>query len=569
MDRRVIAAIVLMMAIAMLPAVIFKRPPPAVAAVDSALAVLPSPAATQGTTETPTPAAFEPAPAPLAGEAPVAIPTVPERVVQVHTPLATYGVSTRGGRLVEATLMEYRSMVPGEESEAAQILPVGSDLLGLRLVVGPDTLSLRDWDFTPSSGTLTISQPTTLTFSASQGRVNVVLAYRFEPTHYRIEVEGRIEGLGPNGGALLIGMGPGLRNTESDSAEHLRELAVVTKAQGTSKTSFGKLDEDAATDLSGPFEWVAVKSKYFVTAVFALDTAPGGMAGRISGVRARRLGSTRSQAEIQASLPITADGQIRYSMYAGPMEYPHLKAVGHEFDDVNPYGWPGFRTIIRPVAVAGRWLLVFMHDSLGVSYGVALILFGILIRLALWPLNQKAMRSSMAMQAVQPLIKDVQTRFKDDPQRLQQETFKLYKEHGVNPLGGCWPMLIPMPILLALFFVFMNTIELRGAPFLWLNDLSRPDPFYIIPVMMGVSMFAVSKIGQMGMPPNPQAKMMLYVMPVMMMVLFLRFASGLNLYYAVQNVASLPQQWLIAKERMKLNPKAPPPKDRAQKTKKK
>jgi YidC/Oxa1 family membrane protein insertase len=256
-------------------------------------------------------------------------------------------------------------------------------------------------------------------------------------------------------------------------------------------------------------------------------------------------------------------------MYAGPMEYPHLKAVGHEFDDVNPYGWPGFRTIIRPVAVAGRWLLVFMHDSLGISYGVALILFGILIRLALWPLNQKAMRSSMAMQAVQPLIKDVQTRFKDDPQRLQQETFKLYKEHGVNPLGGCWPMLIPMPILLALFFVFMNTIELRGAPFLWLNDLSRPDPFYIIPVMMGVSMFAVSKIGQMGMPPNPQAKMMLYVMPVMMMVLFLRFASGLNLYYAVQNVASLPQQWLIAKERMKLNPKAPPPKDRAQKTKKK
>ncbi len=566
MDRRVIAAIVLMMAIAMLPAVIFKRPPPPPVEVDSALAISSPRVDTPQTTKAPTPAALEPAP--LAEETPVVVPVTPERVVQIHTPLATYGVSTRGGRLVEATLREYHSMVAGETSEAAQILPTGSDLLGLRLVVGPDTVSLRDWDFTPSSGTLTISQPTPLTLTARQGRVNVALTYRFEPDHYRLEVDGRIEGLGPNGGTLLIGMGPGLRNTESDSAEHLRELAVVTKAQGTSKTSFGKFEEDAPTDLSGPFEWVAVKSKYFVTAVFALDTVPGGTAGRIAGVRARRLGSTRSQAEIQTSLPITADGQIHYSVYAGPMEYPRLKAVGHEFDDVNPYGWPGFRTIIRPVAVAGRWLLVFMHDRLGISYGVALILFGILIRLALWPLNQKAMRSSMAMQAVQPLIKDVQTRFKDDPQRLQQETFKLYKEHGVNPLGGCWPMLIPMPILLALFFVFMNTIELRGAPFLWLNDLSRPDPLYIIPVMMGVSMFAVSKIGQMGMPPNPQAKMMLYVMPVMMMVLFLRFASGLNLYYAVQNIASLPQQWLIAKERMKLNPKAPPPKDQAKKKKK-
>lgn len=562
MDRRVIAAIVLMMAIAMLPAVIFKRPPPPIEA-DSAQVVLPE------LTETPTPSALTPAP--LTGETPVdiAAPPVAERVVRVHTPLATYGVSTRGARLVEATLHEYRSMVPGEENEAAQLLPLESDLLGLRLVVGPDTVPLRDWEFIPSSGTLSISEPTPLTLTASQGRVNVTLTYRFRPDEYLVDVEGRLEGLGPNGGALLIGMGPGLRNTESDSAEHVRELAVVTKAQGTSKTRFGKFDGDAPTDLSGPFEWVAVKSKYFVTAVFALDTTPSGSAGRISGVRARQLGTTRSQAEIQVSLPVTASGDIRYTLYAGPMEYPRLKAVGHEFDDVNPYGWPGFRTIIRPVAVAGRWLLVFMHERLGIAYGVALILFGIMIRLALWPLNQKAMRASMQMQAMQPLIKDTQTRFKDDPQRLQQETFKLYKEYKVNPLGGCWPMLIPMPILLALFFVFMNTIELRGAPFLWLNDLSRPDPLYIIPVLMGASMFLVSKIGQMGMPPNPQAKMMLYVMPVMMMVLFLRFASGLNLYYAVQNIASLPQQWLIAKERMKLNPKAAPPKAPGQKTKKK
>jgi len=231
--------------------------------------------------------------------------------------------------------------------------------------------------------------------------------------------------------------------------------------------------------------------------------------------------------------------------------------MGHDFYDVNPYGWPGFRTIIRPVAVAARWLLVKMHEF-GISYGLALILFGILIRLALWPLNQKAMRASMQMQVVQPLLKEIQERHKDDPQRLQQEMFKLYKEYNVNPLGGCWPMLLPMPVLFALFFVFQNTIELRGAGFLWIDDLSRYDPLYVIPLVMGLSMYLVSKVGQLGMEPNPQMKIMLYMMPVMMTVLFAKFAAGLNLYYAVQNIASVPQQWLLAKERMKRNP-APAP----------
>jgi len=117
-------------------------------------------------------------------------------------------------------------------------------------------------------------------------------------------------------------------------------------------------------------------------------------------------------------------------------------------------------------------------------------------------------------------------------------------------------MLLPMPVLFALFFVFQNTIELRGASFLWLPDLSRPDPLYIIPVVMGLSMFGLSKVGQMGMEPNPQARMMLYIMPVMMTFLFLNFASGLNLYYAVSNLASIPQQWMLARERRKRTAKA-------------
>ncbi|HKV73827.1 MAG TPA: YidC/Oxa1 family membrane protein insertase, partial [Gemmatimonadales bacterium] len=147
----------------------------------------------------------------------------------------------------------------------------------------------------------------------------------------------------------------------------------------------------------------------------------------------------------------------------------------------------------------------------------------------------------------------LQERYSNDPQKLNSEMMALYKEKGVNPLGGCLPMLIPMPVLLALFVVFQYAIELRGTPFLWLTDLSAHDPTYVIPVVMGLSMYAVSKIGQKGLPPNPQMQTMVYIMPVMMTVLFARFAAGLNLYYAVQNLAGLPQQWMLTQERLKRN----------------
>jgi YidC/Oxa1 family membrane protein insertase len=258
-------------------------------------------------------------------------------------------------------------------------------------------------------------------------------------------------------------------------------------------------------------------------------------------------------------MTISASGRFGYELYVGPMEYPRLKAVGHDLDDLNPYGWAWLRPIIRPVAIGARWLLVWLHEKLGLAYGLGLVVFGVLIRIVLWPLNQKAMRASMAMQAIQPVLKEIQEKHKNDPQRLQQEMFKVYKEHKVNPFSGCWPLLLPWPILIALFFVFQNSIELRGQPFLWVPDLSRPDPLYIIPMVMALSMFGVTKIGQLGLAPNPQMKVMLYVMPIMMLVLFLNFAAGLNLYYSVQNLASIPQQWWIAKGRMKEAPPAPPP----------
>lgn len=557
MDRRVISAIVLMMAIAMLPSVLFKRPPRPVAvdsvAVAGSAESLPSTPPTIGAAAPVAPMAQDPG----ATEP----PPILAQILPVTTPLARYGVSTHGGRLVEVTLARYSSLAPADQGAPAQMLLPASDLLGLRVVTEGDTLSLRDWDFAPSAEALDPTEAAPLVLTATRQGVEVELQYQFSADSYLISVSGQVRGLGPNGGTLLVGLGRGLRNTEADSTEHQRELAVVTKSRsGTSKEGFAGLDKGVSTDLPGPFEWVAIKAKYFVLAAFALDSTGVAPEGRITGVRVRPMDERKRtvEADVVAGLPISAAGDFAFSLYAGPMEYNQLRAIGHDFYDVNPYGWPGFRTVIRPVATAARWLLVYMHETFGLAYGLVLVLFGIMVRVVLWPLNQKAMRSQMSMQAIQPLVQDIQKRYKEEPQKLQQETFKLYKEHGVNPLGGCWPMLLPMPVLLALFFVFQNTIELRGAPFLWLTDLSRQDPLYVIPVLMGVSMFAVSKIGQMGMPPNPQMKMMLYVMPVMMTVLFAGFASGLNLYYTVQNIASLPQQWMIAQERKKLVPPTPP-----------
>ncbi len=549
MDRRFLVAMALIMVILFGPGLLIKRPVPQPVAVGDSLGF---PSIDSSVDTARDSAGPQPAPA-FSGISQDTVSALPEDTVVVTSALYQYGFSTKGGRLVSAVLADYSYTIDSLQGQSVELMLPGSDLLALRLIVGRDTLPLDDWVFVPTAESVTVDQPAQLGLSATQGGVTVALDYRFEPGTYQVAITGSVSGLGPNGGLLLVGMGPGLANTEENRSENTREMGFVTRNGGSDLTRFSSLDPGETVIAPGPFEWLAVKSKYFVTAVLAVDSGAAVLSGVTASVPVTAPKKPET-ADLWASQAVKADGAFRYRLYAGPMEYPRLKGIGHGFDDVNPYGWPGLRTIIRPVAVAARWVLVWMHETLNLHYGWVLILFGILIRVVLWPLNQKAMRSSIRMQAVQPLMKEMQAKYKDQPEKLQKETFKLYKEHNVNPLGGCWPMLLPFPVLIALFFVFQNTIELRGVSFLWLPDLAQADPLYIIPLLMGVSMFAVSKVGQMGVEPNPQMKTMLYVMPVMMTVLFARFASGLNLYYTVQNLVSIPQQWMLAKERLKANP---------------
>jgi len=368
-------------------------------------------------------------------------------------------------------------------------------------------------------------------------------------------VRGHITGLGPAGAVLVVSLGDGLRSVEADTVDDRRHYAVVTKATQTQSTSFGSVKPAEVKVLDGPFEWAGVKSKYFLLAALAVEEHQPRFGGGVV-VGGPRNGGPPARAALRVTLPVPPTGDFRYELYVGPLEHRRLARLGHDFDDANPYGGI-LRPAIHPVSILVVNVLLWMHERLNLPYGWVLVIFGVLVRLLLWPLNQKAMESSIRMQAVAPLIKETQDRFKNEPEKLQREMLRIYKEHQVNPFGGCLPMLLPMPVLFALFFVFANTIEFRGVPFLWLPDLSRHDPYYIIPVLMGLSMFVLSKVGQLGVPPNPQARMMTYTMPLVMTLVLFRFASGLNLYYAVQNVFSIPQQYLIARRRLRQQGRPP------------
>jgi YidC/Oxa1 family membrane protein insertase len=295
---------------------------------------------------------------------------------------------------------------------------------------------------------------------------------------------------------------------------------------------------------------VALKSKYFIVGVLARDSVSPIAEFTMTGLQRTSRIATMAQgtAVIQPR-----QGAFSLDVYAGPQQSTRLTSLGRDFVNSNPYG--GFmQPVVQPFAGLVLRVLLWMRHTFDIGYGWVLVIFGVAVRVLLWPLNQKAMRTSMRMQRIQPELQALQTRYKSDPQKLQTEMMRVYKDHGMSPFSmfsGCLPLLLPMPILFALFFVFRSTIEFRGVPFMWMTDISLKDPFYILPLVMGVSMFVLSWIGSRNTPPNPQTKMMLYLFPVMMTFLLANLAAGLNLYYAVQNLAALPQQWLIANERAK------------------
>ncbi len=464
----------------------------------------------------------------------------------VQTDVARYGFSSQGAAIVAVELLDFESHT---QSGPVQLVEsADSTILSYGLRVGDRVLPFSTLPFIatfPAGDTLHVTEPTTVRFQADVDGARIDIAYAFTPEQYLVAVEGAVAGLGDNA-TLLLDLGPRLAVNEADSAEDLRALAYVVNARQRGIESVRIEDVEQRRVEEGPLSWVAIKNKYFLAAVIEWEEGASAFGGLIAN------GGPGGADDVVATLPLSRDGEYRLRLFFGPQEYGRLAAVGDGLKDVNPYGWRIFRPIIRPVAEIITWILTAAHGALGLGYGWVLILFGVAMRVILWPLNAKAMRSQLKTMELQPRIKEIQEKYKEKPEQLQKEMMRLYKEEGFNPLGGCLPMLIPWPVLITLFFVFQNTIEFRGVEFLWLPDLSGPDPYYILPVVLGLSMFALQFLNMRATgSDNPQQKMLMYFMPVMMTVIFLNFASGLNLYYAASNVASLPQQLQIIGERKK------------------
>ena len=475
-----------------------------------------------------------------------------EEIVTVETPLMRVVLSSRGPALRSVELLEYESLAPG--GGQVQLVPPGIERLlagTWRVGSGSDELDLTrlSHSVSPADG-LRLTGPdesATLTFRYEHSSQPFAseLRYTFTSDSYIVGVEGRLPARARSAIFVDLGVGPAVNELREADDRAMMAFSASHASEGIRSRLFGRVKEPEA--VTGPLSWAAVKSKYFVQVILAGGDDEGG--ATLAGLWAEPILGT-GRVAVRVGMPIDADGSYRYRAYLGPIDRDRLSAVRDDLKEVNPVGWAFFRPIIKPFVAVALWAMRMLHDHVGLTYGWVLIAIGVLVRVVLWPLNQKAMRSQLKNMAAAPLLEEIKQKYGKDPQRMQQETLKLYKEQGINPLAGCVPLLIPWPMLLALFFVFQNTIQLRGQSFLWLQDLSAPDPFYILPILMAVSLFVVQRISMKSMATvNPQMKMMMYILPIFLLFFFWRFASGLNLYYAAFNVATIPQQILIARER--------------------
>ena len=467
----------------------------------------------------------------------------------VHAGGATYVLSSVGATPISLLLDNYPSHRKGAAPGSVQLLSQKYPLISYKLALGKDTIGLDTVAFQVQRD---LAGARTVSFLTSASSHAVELTYAF-PTDtvgsYLVHLSAKVKDA-PAGSQLLVGLPQTLFANETDTTDDLNHLAVSYRSSRgeVSSLGFSKLDTGEVRK-EGPVTWAAARNKYFVVIFRSTKTPFSNLELR----GAQRTGKIAATMVGTVALPLESDGSATFDVYAGPQSFSRLQQLGGDLDQVNPYA--GFlHGVVQPFTKIVMKALLWMKRTTQLNYGWVLVLFGILIRLVLWPLNQSAMRTSMKMQRLQPELQALQKKHSDDPKKQQEAVMAVYKDHGMSPLSplmGCLPMLLPMPVLFALYQVFQNTIEFRGVPFLWLSDISERDPFFITPLLMGVSMFVMSWIGMRNSPPNPQAKMMSYMMPVMLTVLFLNFASGLNLYYAVQNVAAIPQQWLLARERGK------------------
>ena len=418
---------------------------------------------------------------------------------------------------------------------------VNSDnlLIGFISTDGDKTLLNNNWSILNPGSILTIDRgQKSVTFSTSYQGQSIKKVFTFYSDSYDIDIDIVFEDpskfISRNQYSLIWsgGLPPTEKNVSNDFQFFEGFASLGGEHMGT-KPKKGKISEDTQ---KGSTLWSAVKTKYFLSAI--IPDEPG-VAARIKS----ELLEKRPVYETEISQKTSSSNN--FTLYMGPLDYNNLKSFGVGLESNVDLGW----ALFRPIGQLISWLLSKMYAIIP-NYGIVVIVFAFLIKLLLNPLTVKTFESTRKMQALAPEINKIKERYKNDPQKMSRAQMELYKSSGANPMGGCLPMLIQMPILVSVFSIFRSKIEFRGAPFFgWISDLSVPDtlielggfPINILPVLMGSTMFIQQK---MMAAPNADAnqKTMMYFMNAFFLFLFYSFPSGLNLYYFVFNLLSIIQQ---------------------------
>jgi len=486
----------------------------------------------------------EPAP-----RGPVAPPRQARQVrkVEVETPLVRIGFSNEGARVENWWLKGYRGggagatdMVSARFRKADQ-LPLDFALKDRQLEQG---LQRALFEVEPAAGLrLTEANPEgSLRFVFSDGRgLSAEKRIHFRADRYQVEVEARVARYGrPLEVALQLGPDLGNPRPGERKAQGLTAArAVYVGGDGSLKQVEADQVEAKPWRIRGPLVWAGLQDKYFLAAAYGWSQAG---AAPLPWVRLEPAAAPAQQAALRIAIPLAPDRSL--PLFLGPKDYELLGKLPVDLRSSIEFGWFGWLAV--PLLYALKFLHSYVHN-----YGVAIILITIALRVVFYPLNKIQIDSSKKMSALQPKMNAIRERYRKHKgdikkqQEMNQELQELFRKEGVNPLGGCLPMLAQFPVFIAFYNLLNNAIELRGQPFLYLSDLSAKDPTLVLPLLMGASWFLQMRMMPANPGTNPAQQKMMQLMPLIFTVMFLEMPSGLILYWFVTNLLAIAQQRLM------------------------
>jgi YidC/Oxa1 family membrane protein insertase len=467
--------------------------------------------------------------------------TIPAQEISVETPLYSAVFTTRGAALKSFRLKEYRKTLE-QDSPLIEMVEVKEGMdLPLAITFPDSSASVSSQEiYRADAGSISLRQAgdvQKLSFSASQpDGMRVEKTFTFYGDRYHFELDVRVYNSSArnlNEKAFLTWNHYVDPKIEEDSYGHLGPVYDIKNEIDT--VTVQKMESRKVLGLQ--VSWGAFESKYFIAAMIPRQPSLTSL------VLAKDAGSLVSVSLEGPNnvIPTSQSATYNYSLYIGPKEYKSLQAEGVGLENAIDFGsW--IKWLALPLLISLNFLYKFFHN-----YGVAIIIITIAIKVIFWPLGNKSYKSMKDMQKLQPIINDLKTKYKDDKARLNQEVMQVYKTYKINPLGGCLPMVIQIPVFFGLYKALLYSIELRHQPFvLWIQDLSAKDPYYITPIIMGATMFWQQKMTPaMG---DPMQQKLMLLMPVVFTFLFLNFPAGLVIYWLFNNILSIGQQYYINKK---------------------